>query len=231
MAKNFSVETAYDIVKKKSVNVENITNSQISSIYKDYFSLEDGKPVTLETISNRVKKRLNQMDRLTGLLCIDLFFIHSNWNTFYDRKDSFSTYIKEELKISRTHAYGILNSVSLLKNFYTNKNLKLEDFLDDISEAINNIGIKKLIVISKLKDDKKRFGLVNRLLNGETISSDDLIEIVESRNERELNIKVVNNTLIYMNKEILEFNIDDEDLRKCVITSLKKFYRRKKLKQ
>lgn len=229
MAKAFKADTALNIVKKKS-NVENLpdSNSQKSKMYKDYFSLETGEPIALETISKRVKRRFSDIDRASVGSMLDLFFIHANWKNFYKREDSFSAYLKT-LGLSRTHAYGILNSVELLNQYFIhrgNQEADLSNFMNEITSSIETIGISKLITIAAMKSDEK-FNYVDRLLEGEKITVESLRQKPEKKEQpkpKQTSVKMEGNYLKVGNTLVLTFNSENEVIRKAVFKTVEKWY-------
>lgn len=226
MANNFNKETAMSIVKKRS-NVEIVPKSQTENkLHKNYYSINDGTPISLQQISNRLRKRLKEMDQLSNMVCIDLFFVHSNWKTLYKRKDSFSSYVRDELKISRTHAYGIINSVKMLGEFYStlnNTDIGIDSFITDISSVLNKVGIKKLIQVSKIRDPQKKFSLVKKLISGENITSNELSMITQHKiNVSHTSIK--DNIIYYKKEKIIELITEDFELRNLICKTIDKYY-------
>lgn len=145
MAKDMK-SVALKAVQKKTGKVEENDNSspQKSKLYKDYFSLDTGQPIALDKISKKVKRRFSDIDRNSALAMMDLWFMHAQWNYFYSRTDSFSKYVREELEISRNHAYSILSSVTLLQEFFIykgNTDSEVGDFVQQITSSIDNIGM------------------------------------------------------------------------------------------
>jgi hypothetical protein len=230
MAKAFNPETALRAVNKKS-NVENLTqsNTQHSKIYKDYFSLETGEPIGLDTISKRVKRRFADIDRASVGSMLDLFFLHANWKTFYKREDSFSAFIKS-LGLSRTHAYGILNSVELLNQYFIhkgNQDADLSNFMNEITSSIEDIGISKLITIAAMKDDDEKFGFVDRLLEGEEITVEALRQKPEKKGTpkpKQTTVKMDGNDLKVGDARVLTFQSENEAIRKSVLKVVEKWY-------
>jgi len=198
-------------------------------LYKEFFSVDTGEPIQFDVIAKRVKKRFVDLDRLTVSTMFDLFFLHSNWKGFYKREDNFSAYIKDELKISRTHAYGIINSVNLLKEYFDYKQFSIkntEEFMNAISTSIESIGIKKLIVISAIKEDKKKFALVTKLLDGEEITAEELLKKNVIDEDVFKDILDIGNQVLYKQNVILTFapNIDI-DLINSIKKTIVKFHK------
>ena len=231
MAKAFKADTALNIVKKKS-NVENIPDSkpQNNKLYKDYFSLETGDPIALDQITKRIKRRFSEIDRTSKFLCLDLFFVYQNFNGFYSREDSFSKYLKDEVQISRTHAYGIINSVELLNRYFSYKGNQTDDlgkFMNEITSSIEEIGIKKLIIISAMKDEDQKFDYVDRLLEGEQITAETLLhkpEKKEKSKKMQTTVSLKGDELKVGNNVILTFQSENDAIRKAVMKTVEKYY-------
>jgi hypothetical protein len=161
---------------------------------------------------------------------LDLFFLHQNWTTFYKRDDSFSKYIKDTLQISRTHAYGVINSVKLLTEYFSNKGENapaLNSFIEEIASSIEGIGIKKLIIISSIKEEKKRFALVDRLLSGNEITADELESKVERKPIDNPDVLLTENEIRYSGITVLSFQTTtDEKLKKVILNAALKYFRK-----
>ena len=231
MAKDFKADTAIIAVGKKKLNVENSTHSK-GKFYKDYFSLDTGKPIPLDQITKRIKKRFADIDRMSIFAMLDLFFVHENWN-LYKKEGSFGNYLKEEVKISRTHGYGVLNSVSLLTDYLSSKGDKAPDllsFIDEIANTINEIGVKKLIIIAAMKEEDRKFSLLDKLLRGEKITSDELLAIPKSKTTpKKVTLEVKDDILIYKDKEIIQFLSDDKGLQEYIKKHIGIYFVKKEL--
>jgi len=224
-------DAAMKAVQKKSVYVEKIphTKSDKSKLYKDYFDLKTGEPIALEAISKRVKRRFADIDRASTGAMLDLFFIYQNWTGFYSREDSFSKYLKDEVQISRTHAYGIINSVELLNEYFVHKGNQsdnLGDFMNEITSSIEDIGIKKLIILSARKDDSK-YDVIDQLLAGEKITAETLLQKPEKKEKpapKQTTVKLEGNNLKVGNTLVLTFNSENEAIRRAVFKTVEKWY-------
>ena len=235
MASNFKPEQALQVVKQKSnVNSENSAHSnQPSALYKDYFSLESGEPIPFDQLTKRIKKRFSDIDRSSVFSALDLFFLHSNWQAFYKREDSFSKFIKETLLISRTHAYAILASVKLLNEYYSHKGSdapSMGTFLDEVSASIEDIGIKKLSIISGIKDEQKKFTLVDKLIGGEEITADELEAKVERKKTVKPNLNIQDGNIISAGVALLHFSDGvDEAFRTFILKATAKYLKKTKI--
>ena len=223
-------DAAMKVVKKKSVNVENPPNTkpEKSKLYKDYFSLETGEPIALEMISNRIRRRFRDIERASTGAMLDLFFVYQNWSGFYSREDSFSKYLKD-LGVSRTHAYGIINSVELLNQYFIhkgNQSSDLNNFMNEITSSIDEIGIKKLIILSARKDESK-YEVIDRLLEGEKITAETLLQKPEKKEKpapKQTAVKMEGKDLKVGNTLVLTFNSENDAIRKAVFIAVEKWY-------
>ena len=231
MAKDLKA-AALKAVQKKSLNMENVSNkdSEKSKMYKDYFSLEDGKPIAFDSLCKRVKRRLSDIDRASTGAMLDLFFLYQNWNGFYSRTDSFSKYLKDDIQISRTHAYGIINSVELLNQYFIhrgNQEADLGNFMNEITSSIESIGISKLITISAMKDDEQKYGFVDRLLEGENITVEALRQKPEKKEnppKRVTAVSINGDDLKVVDQVVLRFESQNQEIRKSVVKVVEKWY-------
>ena len=222
-------DAALKAVQKKSSKADStVVKPQNNKFYKDYYSIDDGTPISLEQITTRIKKRFSDIDRTSKFLCLDLFFVYQNWTNFYSREDSFSKYISD-LGISRTHAYGIINSVELLNEYFVYKGKQSDDlnnFMDEITSSIEEIGLKKLIILSARKDESK-YEVVEKLLNGEKITAATLLQKPEKKEPskpKQTTVKMDGNDLKVGNTLVLTFNSENDDIRKAVYKTIEKWY-------
>lgn len=207
------------VVKDEKLNDETLPNTKL---YKDYYDIESGNPIALDKITKRVKRRIVDIEKNSKLLCLDLFFIHQNFKTFYKREESFSKYLRDEIQLSRTYAYNLINTVHLLHDYFQykgNKNEELSQFLDDITNTIEELPIRQLINISAIKDDKERFQLVDQLMDGDSIT------ITKTPKPKKMSkVKLVGQELKVGKEVILTLQTEDEKLIKAIIKTVDRYY-------
>jgi hypothetical protein len=225
MAK-FNAENAMKVVKKgeRTIPSEPIDKGKL---YRDYYSLETGEPIPLEQISNRIRKRFNDIEKASVGAMLDLFFVYQQWTGFYSRTDSFGKYLKDDIQISRTHGYGIINSVELLYEYYIHKGLQaddLENFMGEVSSSLESIGVKKLGIISALKNDDQKYDFLERLIGGETLSANDLKVKSAPKEKQNIPVTLKDNDILIGDKVALTFQSTNKQLRKKVLTAVKKHY-------
>ncbi len=240
MAKKFDVDTARRSIKKgiikESGNIV-VAEDGKSKFYRDYFDLETGKPIEFDKITTRIKKRFKELDKLSVLSMLDLYFVHQNWQSFYNRQESFKSYVTEELKISRVYAYGVLNAVSLVDEYLNQKgkmcNTGVTHFANDIAGVLDNIGIKKLRDLSRVKDKPLKYGILDRLFDGEELTSDEIVKLtkkIKPSSGRSLAVQVVltGTNVSFKNQSILNFNTKDDGLINAVVKAVKNYYKQAK---
>ena len=236
MAKKFDVDTARRSIKKGIIKESGnlvVAKDGKSKFYREYYDLETGKPIEFDKITNRIKKRFREMDKLSVLSMLDLYFVHQNWQSFYNRQESFKSYITEELKITREYAYGILNAVSFVNEYFLQKgkmcNTGITHFVDDIARTIEGIGIKKLTLISRVKDKSLKYGILDRLFDGEELTSDEIAKLTKKINSSSSKTKSVQVTLTGTNvsfktQSVLNFDTNDNELIKAVVKAIRNYY-------
>lgn len=203
---------------------------QASPLYRRYFDLATGEPIALESITKRIQKRFSEIDRLSVEAMLDLYFVHQNWTTFYDRQDSFQNYLNEEVQISKSHAYGILHGVSLLEEYYSQQNQTTDavSFLNDIATTLESVGIRKLREISNIKDSETKHTLLSKLLSGEPLSTQDILTEKRKRTPPKAEDPGVycNTNAIYLrDARIVTIEAEDEGLTAAVCKAVKRYYR------
>lgn len=230
MAKKFDVSIARKTTLKKETQTANKPVAEHSRFYREFFDFETGKPIAFDRITKRIKKRFQEMDRLSVFTMLDLYFVHQNWNTFYNRTDSFKNYINSELNITREYAYGILKAVGLLEEYFSKKrkmcNTGITHFIEDIAEAASNIGIKKMTTISRIKDDKIKYNLLDRLIDGETISTNDIqstVKNIKTQSNKSASILKMEGSTVFLNgTKILTLYIKEKNVISKIMKSLER---------
>jgi hypothetical protein len=218
MAKDYTQAALHIVGRKSSPAPKPSTTSP--SLHKDYYSLDSGAPISFDTLSSRIQKRLRDIDRTTAYTMLDLFFLHANWQSFYSRTDSFTRYLKEELHLSKTHAYGMLGSVQMLGEYFESKGSKLDltDFISELQKVLDEVGIRKLIQLSAMKDDSK-YVLLENLLDGEDVQ----LSQTKPRSITK-NTSIEGDALFYKREKILTFSVPDTVLRKKIEKIVNSYY-------
>ncbi|GHU01355.1 hypothetical protein FACS1894147_01050 [Spirochaetia bacterium] len=195
-----------------------------------YFDLETKEPIEMALLVERIKQKREEFDKVSVVLMLDLFFLHKNWKGFYHRTDNFKHYLRDDLKISRTHAYGIIRSVNFLMDYCKQRGEAvpdMDDFIAVITQSIETIGIGKLIKISYLKGEKG-FELFNRALSGSKIEDEELKQSKKEKTAKP-SLDIVDNKLIFENEPLLEFlEGSDANIKECVRTALERYLQKNK---
>lgn len=218
-------EAALKAVQKRKVPVKESPHEISNKLYRDYYSITDNEPIALEVITKRVIKRFLDIEKANVGAMLDLFFVYSNWEGFYSRTDSFSSYL-QTIGLSKTHGYGILNAVKLLNEYFLKKgetNSEITDFMSAISNSIEEVGITKLIIISSIKDKKNKFNCLTQLLEGEEITAATLLK-KKSKSRKKSKVKLVGQELKVGKEIILTLQTVDEKLIKAVTKTVDRFY-------
>lgn len=217
----FKTDIGPKIVESKSNTVELPVSNKL---YKDYYDISSGEILPLEFITKRVVRRFFDIDKTSVLAMLDLFWIKTNWKE-YGRTETFSSYL-QEIGLSKTHAYGILNAVKLLNEYfqYKESNKELTDFMLEITSSIETVGIKKLIIISAVKDSQTQFEYLDRLLLGEEIPASYLLKKPEKKEKKKSKIKLDGLDLKLGKDVVLTFTTEDKKLIKAISNTVDKFY-------
>ncbi len=238
MAKKFDVDTARRSIKKGSIKKSGdlvVAEDGKSKLYRDYFNLETGKPIEFDKITSRIKKRFQEMDKLSVLSMLDLYFVHQNWQSFYNRQESLKKYLSDDIRISKSHAYGILTTVEMLKTYYESKAKKSLTgetlFVDEIAESVEGIGIKKLRILTTIKDKSLKNKILGKLVDGEDLTSDEIVEMTKKAKpsagkSQTAQVTLTGTNVSFKNQSILNFNTKEERLIKAVVRAVKNYYKK-----
>ncbi len=144
-----------------------------------YYNLETGEPLPLREMQSRLTDTYTRIDRLSVEVMFDLYFIWSQWGSFYIRKESFAEYVNENLPISRSYAYDIIKSVRLMIQYAEEKNVSYGTTLsiESLAKPVEAAGLKKLKLISQVKNEDARFKILDNLISGQDVSEDMILEI------------------------------------------------------
>lgn len=236
MAKKFDVSTARRSIKKGIIKESRdivVAKDGKSKFYREYYDLETGKPIEFDKITNRIKKRFREMDKLSVLSMLDLYFVHQNWQSFYNRQESFKKYLADEIQISKSHAYGILTTVEMLKTYYdskTTKSLTGETlFVDEIAESVEGIGIKKLRILTTIKDKSLKNEILTKLIDGEKLTSDEIVELTKktkpsSSKTKSVQVTLTGTNVSFKKQSVLNFDTNDNGLIKAVVKTVQNYY-------
>ncbi len=240
MAKKFDVDTARRSIKKSIIKESGnlvVAEDGKSKFYRAYFDLETGKPIEFDKITTRIKKRFKEMDKLSVMSMLDLYFVHQNWQSFYNRQESFKKYLSDEIQISKSHAYRILTTVEMLKTYYESKATKSLPgetlFVNEIAESVEGIGLKKLRILTTIKDKSLKNKILGKLIDGEKFTLNEIVEMTKKTKPSASKTKSVQVTLTgtnvsFKNQSVLNFDTKEEGLINAVVKAVKNYYKRAK---
>ncbi len=112
-------------------------------------------------------------------------------------------------------------------------NTGITHFVDDIAGALEGIGIKKLTVLSRVKDKSLKYGLLQRLFDGEELTSDDIAKLtkkvkVSSGRSQTVQVTLTGTNVSFKNQSVLNFNTKEEGLINAVVRAVKNYYKQAK---
>lgn len=177
--------------KPEKVNIDSAQNNENKDIIKTdnknmdrrqlefkrrYYDLKTEKPISIEEIEKRIKLNCMKMDRLTIEMIMDLAFIHRNWSSFYNRKDSFKNYLKNNMPLSRSYFYEILKILEMI-NIYLKKKESDNRTLLTISNIFEKTSVFKLKLISYVKDENQKYDTLEKIITGNDISINEIKQI------------------------------------------------------
>jgi hypothetical protein len=154
-----------------------------------YYDPTTDQPLPLDQIERRIRKNAERMNRLSVEMMFDLYFVHANWGTFYNRTDSFSKWLENSVDLSRSYAYDIIKVVRTMIAFAGESSdgdgpLQIEE----LGSRIEEIGLKKMKLISQIPDQEARYDFLRRALSGEPVRDNEIIErsreLLDSRIDR-----------------------------------------------
>jgi hypothetical protein len=154
-----------------------------------YYDPATNEPLPLDQIERRIRKNAERMNRLSVEMMFDLYFVHANWGSFYNRTDSFSKWLENSVDLSRSYAYDIIKVVRTMIAFAGEASdgdgpLQIEE----IGSRIEEIGLKKMKLISQIPDQEARYAFLRRALSGEPVRDNEIIErsreLLDSRSLR-----------------------------------------------
>jgi hypothetical protein len=184
----------------------------------------DDKLVPVDEVIDRIRGSFAKIDTASAEAMFDLYFLHQNWKK-YGRKDSFRKFIKEELKISKSYAYGIIKAAKCFKAYFEKHKMELEgidNFLGTIQQTLEQVGIRKLLLITSVPGNEKKETLLTKVFNRETIADS---EIEPKKAEKaQGTVEVTDNALSLNGTAVLTFTNDaPQELRNAMVSWLKRY--------
>ena len=201
-----------------------------SKLYRQFYDTGSGDPIDFDVITGRIQRRFSEMNKLSVHAMLDLYFVHKNWKSFYNRKDSFQNFCKNTLQISKAHAYGILHAVDLLEEYYgeQGKEIDAKHFVTEIADSIEQIGIRKLREIAGIREKPLKRELLTKLLDGENISTDKIVQTKQQLRKPSSPVVITeSDNVIYLDENpILTLSMSDNKLKSKMITFLTRYFQK-----
>ncbi len=112
-------------------------------------------------------------------------------------------------------------------------NTGVTHFVNDIAGVLDNIGIKKLRNLSRVKDKSLKYGILDRLFDGEELTSDEIVKLTKkikpsSGRSQAVQVTLTGTNVSFKNQSILDFNTNDDALIKAVVRALKNYFKKAK---
>lgn len=151
-------------------------NPAVAQLRIRYYDPETNQPLPLDQIERRIRKNAERMNRLSVEMMFDLYFVHANWSSFYNRTDSFSKWLENSVDLSRSYAYDIIKVVRTMIAFAGEASdvdgpLQIEE----LGSRIEEIGLKKMKLISQVPDQQERYAFLRRALAGEPVRDNEIL--------------------------------------------------------
>ncbi|WP_018526228.1 hypothetical protein [Alkalispirochaeta alkalica] len=142
-----------------------------------YYDPVTAQPISFDHLERRIRKNADRMNRLSVEMMFDLYFAHANWSGFYDRTDSFSSWLERTVDVSRSYAYDIIKVVRTMIHYVHHQASGADPLpIEEIGRRIEAVGLKKMKLISQVKDQGLQYTFLSRVLSGESLADQDIIE-------------------------------------------------------
>ncbi len=211
--------------QKKIIRQVQTTSVDMGNIPIKIYKRGTSDLLTFEQIDSNLRSSIELAGKLDNESAMYVFFLSLTWNTFfqkYKRGESFSDYIKT-LPISETKIYAILSVVKMLGDYFDiNISERSEEFLienedskltvdfiiiNKIFDPINNIGLSKLELVTRIKDKDVANKIISDLVEGKEISARQIATIKNEANNKLLIKSIVEDGNGIVNPEQFDFKI------------------------
>jgi len=160
----------------------------IAELRMRYYTPNTDDPISLEQLEKRIRKNADRINRLSVEMMFDLYFAHANWSGFYNRTDSFSSWLERTVDVSRSYAYDIIKVVRTMIEYVGGAAASGEPLrIEELGSRIERVGLKKMKLISQVRDEDTRFQFLQRVLSGEAVNDQDILrrnqELVAQRRD------------------------------------------------
>lgn len=161
----------------------------IAELRLRYYNPGTDDPISLEQLEKRIRKNADRINRLSVEMMFDLYFAHANWGGFYNRTDSFSSWLERTVDVSRSYAYDIIKVVRTMIAYVGGATSSGEALrIEELGTQIERVGLKKMKLISQVRDEDTRFQFLQRVLSGEPVNDQDILrrnqELVAQRKQQ-----------------------------------------------
>ena len=160
----------------------------IAELRLRYYTPGTDEPISLEQLEKRIRKNADRINRLSVEMMFDLYFAHANWNGFYNRTDSFSSWLERTVDVSRSYAYDIIKVVRTMIEYVGGAATSGDPLrIEELGSRIEQVGLKKMKLISQVRDEDTRFQFLQSVLSGEAVNDQDILrrnqELMAQRRE------------------------------------------------
>jgi hypothetical protein len=150
-----------------------------------YYNMNTLEPLPLEVIEKRIDKNFTSIDRSLSQIALDLYVVHENWTTKYNRDDSWQKWMKEHVKYDRSYVYDLLKIVRAIKEHAeSTRSIGGQDEAEDYDNLLNIIqnpleqyNIQTLKYAAQVDDPERRAEVFEAILSGAELSNDSILKI------------------------------------------------------
>lgn len=139
-----------------------------------FYDLSTGKPLQFDEVERRLVINLGKIEKLSVEAMLDLYFIHRNWEGFYNRKNNFRKWVSETLNSSLSYTYDIIKAIDLLLA-YEEESVITDSLPERLAEPIERIGIKRLKLLAQVKDQTVKRDMLSDMIEGKDYSPDYIL--------------------------------------------------------
>jgi hypothetical protein len=150
-----------------------------------YYNMNTLEPLPLEVIEKRIDKNFTSIDRSLSQIALDLYVVHENWTSKYNRNDSWQKWMKDHVKYDRSYVYDLLKIVRAIKEHAENSRSiggrdEAEDYdnlLTIIQNPLEKYNIQTLKYAAQVEDPERRAEVFEAILSGEELSNEKILKI------------------------------------------------------
>ncbi|NPV01943.1 MAG: hypothetical protein HPY53_11240 [Brevinematales bacterium] len=152
-------------------------STEVSQLNHRFYNVRSGAPISLDELKVRISGNFQRRDKLAAETLIDLFFISAN-KSYYGLEGQFEQWIQDNFTVHRTTVYRMIKVVDVLMEYSEGKfnnalTGNLDQTLEFIENAVNTVGMTKLISISQVVEEK-RDEMIEHVMAGEIKTADEI---------------------------------------------------------